>query len=442
MSPQMFDAYRVNKYNPDLPILQWNAKSTELVSWTKNLRFSSKDYPKFNDEAYFQKYLEKFLTALQSHGMQDVIDATVNYTDPTLFHAHSMWLYKLWQDTWLASGAKVLLAQHLQDKDVRTIWKEFNDLYGKSMATELRIQQHITYISSARLDDNWRGNSQNFIWHFQEQVRHHAELSGEPFSDSQNTNFLNQAVNKVPHLSHVLTLTNSAMKAAGRTSSLTFSEYCEKLLAAAQVFDAQSGTSKSRTRRSVNTMDITFDDDADHVPQETYSHDTSPAVFDTDTDIETILQAYQADSKRPARPARMDKQTWNSLPDNAKKAWDMIADEHKQKILGYAVRRASGNRDHRTKRSANTHDTSDTNESSKSASETPTESSGTKLEVGTHELYQHDSKVESSLLGMATNPTKTKVTQSEAHVRELLAKHTTSSQITCCLLYTSPSPRD
>ena len=126
MSPQMFDAYRVNKYNPDLPILQWNAKSTELVSWTKNLRFSSKDYPKFNDEAYFQKYLEKFLTALQSHGMQDVLDDKVNYTDPTLFHAHSTWLYKLWQDTWLASGAKVLLAQHLQDKDVRTIWKEFN----------------------------------------------------------------------------------------------------------------------------------------------------------------------------------------------------------------------------------------------------------------------------------------------------------------------------
>ena len=98
----------------------------------------------------------------------------------------------------------------------------------------------------------------------------------------------------------------------------------------------------------------------------------------------------------------MNLSTWKSLTPEDQTAWDAVTDDGNTKILNYASIRGNRKDNDSKYRTADSHNLQD---------------NGSNLEVGTHII--EDSP---DILAMATRMHKTNRVQSEAHIREPLAK--------------------
>ena len=153
-------------------------------------------------------------------------------------------------------------------------------------------------MSSVRAGEDWNGTQQDFINKFQETRRSYNNLcqQGAQHTEGLSTQLLNTAVSSVPNLANVLTTQLAARRAAGNSPPISFDEYVQELLEAAQVFDS-ANSKKSRSRTSTNVHElIIYEDD-----QEEIMTDITVASHAVDTPV-TELMAFQNDQSRRFRP--------------------------------------------------------------------------------------------------------------------------------------------
>lgn len=348
ITKDMFDDYRVSEYNPEDPIVPWKIvlknkqkeTSKGLSEWKKSVKISRADHKEFRDETLWIRYKERFLTTLESQGLEHLIDKSFKIEDHSLDSAQSCWLYKVLQDCMVAPMAKSIVTKHLTTKDTRLIWEEICDAYDNSISAEIKAQTISGFLTGTKLVNlNWRGTQAGFISYFQEQARLYNEISKEPFSDAQFVQFLNQVLIGVVGLEQVLSMNRTARQANKLVDKTpTFQEYVNMLIQAAQVQDAGKGIT-SRSRRSVNKSEIY--DDPDDSPS-TYEAD----VHDLDTPVEdfVVMQMDTSYQKPKTSPrVKLNFKTWKLLEDNDRKSWDGISDKGKTAIITYAGEKAKSN---------------------------------------------------------------------------------------------------
>jgi hypothetical protein len=73
-----YDEYRTTTYDPcrqDYPG-QTNLRLPKMrvSSWKKNIKISPMDYKPFKDEASWIRFKERFITTIESHGLDHLID--------------------------------------------------------------------------------------------------------------------------------------------------------------------------------------------------------------------------------------------------------------------------------------------------------------------------------------------------------------------------------
>ena len=296
---QMFDEYRTSLCDPTKPVIPWKTPivDPELDKWKRNVKPNGREYPILKDEASFPRFTEKFYTTLEAHDLRHLITPGRTITNPDAEDVQQKWLHKVFQDIMVAPAAKAIVIKHLANKNTTDIWTEIKTHCGNSMTAELQSQKISTHCTSVRFKSlNWRGGQQSFLLHFADQLCMHDVISRDNYSEGQRINFLHAAVSGVPNLENVLTLRNTAKKAAGIQQNDTFEECLTALLEQAQVHDSANTASRGpHTHRQVNTNQLVFDGtDPEDVPQEreTHSHNIDSdhvTECDQDTDIDVIL---------------------------------------------------------------------------------------------------------------------------------------------------------
>ena len=243
--------FRVSKFSQG-KIIQFvdydRLRNHQLETFRKNTKPQIKDFPLFQDESTWPKLKEKFIVTLKACGLPHLIDEHYVPDNEELHEAESSWLYKVFQDRISNSIGKGIVAQHLEKMDCAAIWKDLCKRFDQSMSAEIRESNLATHITSFRLaNGKWRGTRQAFITHFRETYRQLQDISERPFTDAQMVMFLNQAVQGVPGLENVLVTHKTARRAAGNNVPVTFEEYAQELISAAQVLD-QSTKYKTNPR--------------------------------------------------------------------------------------------------------------------------------------------------------------------------------------------------
>ena len=122
VSRDVFNAYRVNQYNPQAPIIPWFSKKKgsddpELVNWMKTVRPSQGDYKELKDDAHWLKHKEHVLTTLRAHGLLHIINSNHVVKNIEVDELQKSWFYKVLQDTMKAASAKTIVTAHLRDMD-------------------------------------------------------------------------------------------------------------------------------------------------------------------------------------------------------------------------------------------------------------------------------------------------------------------------------------
>ena len=102
----------------------------------------------------------------------------------------------------LTDKGKAIVREHEDDFDAQSVYNKLKEYCTKSTKASLEASKLLSYITSARIDSSsWKGSTEGFILHWQEQVRLYESLApADKFKDTQKRTMLENAVAPVKAL--------------------------------------------------------------------------------------------------------------------------------------------------------------------------------------------------------------------------------------------------
>ena len=167
---------------------------------------------------------------------------------------------------------RTTVRKYLRSTDAQAVWKEYSDYMTTSSkgASEKRKLTH--YVTNTVLDNQFRGTTQQFVLHYNEQFRRLDELTdlSERMPDSIKMALLQNAVKNISQLSIVETLAEytSTTSGDGSFTHLNYLSYYNLLINACVMYDATDTSSPSK-RRNVYAASGTHDFTIIEEPHET-----------------------------------------------------------------------------------------------------------------------------------------------------------------------------
>ena len=148
------------------------------------------------------------------------------------------------------------VSKYLKTTDAQAVCKEYSEYTTTASKGASEKRKLTQYVTNTVLDSQFRGTSQQFVLHFNEQFRRLDELtdlSGR-MPESITMALLQNAVQDIPQLSIVETLDEytSTTSGAGSCTQLTYTSYYNLLINAGVRYDA-TNTSTPSKRRNVYT---------------------------------------------------------------------------------------------------------------------------------------------------------------------------------------------
>ena len=161
-------------------------------------------------------------------------------------------MYKVFNETLLTDMGRTKVRKYLKTTDAQAVWKE-NSEYMTTASKGASEKRMLTqYVTNTVLDSQFRGTSQQFVLHFNEQFRRLDELTdlAEKIPESIKMALLQNAVKDIPQLSIVETLDEytSTTSGAGSCTQLTYTSYYNLLINACIRYDATNTSTPSRWR--------------------------------------------------------------------------------------------------------------------------------------------------------------------------------------------------
>ena len=341
----------------------FQSKYTLAELFKRGIKRDSNIFPTLKDEKQNDLWHRSFATQARAQDVSEVLNPS--YVPPTtedrdLFTEKQKFLYAVLESKVLTDRGKAIIRDHENDFDAQAVYKKLVAHHLTSTKAMIDSSTILSYITSSRLGSGeWRGSTESFILHWQNQVRlyeRQVPLS-DHFSDGQKRTMLENAVHSISELRHVKLLADQE-KTLGHVQ-ITYDQYATLLLSAATTYDDQYKPKKER--RQVLHHDI-------------FETDNDEASFEDPYDIDAPVSVIQANiharkptsAPRPPIPAtaRMPRDKWMSLSEQQRLLWDQLDDQAKAVILGPPSSRPNGNgrfdrrqRDN-PKRQVNLHDIS------------------------------------------------------------------------------------
>ena len=276
----------------------------ELASFKKSIKREASAYSTLKDERYFDKFQRDLFITAKSHDMSEILDPT--YTpgpspeEQELFEAIQIFMYKVFNETWLTDMGRTKVRKYLKTTDAQAVWKEYSEYMTTSSkgASEKRKLTH--YLTNTVLDGQFRGTTQQFVQHFNEQFRRLDDLTdiSERMPESIKMALLQNAVKDIPQLSIVETLDEYTTTTCGDGSftHLNYSSYYNLLINACVRYDATKPSTPSK-RRNVYAASGTQEFNTFEESHETHF------FLDIDTPPDDFYQVHQTKhSRKPPTP--------------------------------------------------------------------------------------------------------------------------------------------
>ena len=174
---------------------------------------------------------------------------------------------------------KTIVRRHLTNTDAQSVWRECSEHMRKSSKGVLEKRRLTQYVTNTFLDDNFKGTTEQFVLHFNEQFRQLDEISedSEKLPPTVKLTLLQTAVRSINDIRIVETLDEfqSTTYGHGSTTSLSYQTYYDLLINACVRYDKTKKANIGKRRNVKNTKkDNTYVDHptafVNHVPDSPY----------------------------------------------------------------------------------------------------------------------------------------------------------------------------
>ena len=271
----------------------YSPPAIELMGFKKGSKREIVAYPSLKDERYFDGLKRSLFIVANTHECNEVLDP--NYTpvrEPEkqeLFEAKQTFMFSVFNANLQTDMGKTIVRRDLANTDAQTVWKELSECMRTSSKGASEKRRLTQYVTNTVLDGNFKGTTEQFVLHFNEQFRQLEEIS----EDSEKL----PSTVKLTHLRIVETLdeVQSTTYGHGSSTSLSYDTYYDLLIIACVRYDKTKKANIGKRRNVYTTnIDETYIDHPtaciDHVPDSPYGGHA--------------LSSRHPPSPRPGQPSR------------------------------------------------------------------------------------------------------------------------------------------
>ena len=272
-------------------------------------------YPSLKDERYFDGFKRSLFIVAKTHECNEVLNP--NYTpgsepeEQELFEAKQTFMFSVFNANLQTDMGKTIVRRHLANTNAQAVWKELSEHMRTSSKGASEKRRLTQYVTNTVLDDNFKGTTEQFVLHFNEQFKKLEEISedSEKLPPTVKLTLLQTAVRGINDLRIVETLDEfqSTTYGHGSCTSLSYETYYDLLFNACVWYDKTKKANIGKRRNVYNTnIDDTYVDHPtaciDHVPNSPYvGIDLPPDAF---YQVHTLSSRHPP-SPRPGNPSRL-----------------------------------------------------------------------------------------------------------------------------------------
>ena len=155
----------------------------ELMGFKKGIKREIAAYPSLKDERYFDGFKWSLLIGVvaKTHECNEVLDP--NYTpgsepeEKELFEAKQTFVISVFNANLQTDMGKTIVRRHLANTDAQAVWNELSEHMRTSSKGASEKRRLTQYVTNTVLDDNFKGTTEQFVLHFNEQFRQLEEIS-------------------------------------------------------------------------------------------------------------------------------------------------------------------------------------------------------------------------------------------------------------------------
>ena len=312
----------------------YSPAAIELMGFKKGIKREIAAYPSLKDERYFDGFKRSLFIVAKSHECNEVLEPT--YTpgsqpeEQELFEPKQTFMFSVFNNNLQTDMGKNIVRRHLGNTDTQSVWKELSEHMRTSSKGASEKRRLTQYVTNTVLDDNFKGTTEQFVLHFNEQLRQLDEISedSEKLPPTVKLTLLQTAIRSINDLRIVETLDEfqSTPYGHGSSTSLPYETYYDLLINACVRYDKTKRANIGKRRNVYNThIDDTYVGHptacSDHVPDSPYGGiDLPPHEF---YQVHTLSSRHPP-PPRPGNPSRPSfrPQSQNSGPNKPIRRYD------------------------------------------------------------------------------------------------------------------------
>ena len=250
----------------------------------------------------------------KTHKCNEVLDP--NHTpgsepeEKELFEAKQTFMFSVFNANLLTDMGKTIVRRHLATTDAQAVWKELREHMSTSSKGASEKRRLTQYVTNTFLDDNFKGTTEQFVLHFNEQFGHLEEISedSERLPPTVKLTLLQTAVRSINDLRIVETLDEfqSTTHGHGSSTSLSYDTYYDLLINACVRYDK---TQKANIGKRRNVFATNIDETYVDLPTACIDHVPDSPYGGIDLPPDEIYQVHELSSRhppsqRPGQPSR------------------------------------------------------------------------------------------------------------------------------------------
>ena len=291
----------------------YSPAAIELIGFKKGIKREIAAYPSLKDERHIDGFKRSLFVVAKTHECSEVLDP--NYTpgsepEKRAFEAKQTFMFSVFNANLQTDMGKTIFRRHLAHTNAQAVWKELSEHMRTSSKGASEKRRLTQYVTNTVLDNNFKGTTEQFVLHFNEQFRQLEKISedDERLPPTVKLTLLQTAVRSINDLRIVETLDEfqSTTHGHGSSTSLSYDTYYDLLLNACVRYDKTKKANIGKRRNVYATnIDETYIDSPtpciDHIPDSPYGGIDLP--HDEFYQVQALSSRHPP-SQRPGPPSR------------------------------------------------------------------------------------------------------------------------------------------